>query len=66
MIPYTDSENKFYEEQKESHICQKEFFYDKNGKKKKIENIPNISTKNTGKFRGAADSIYNNYPKKFQ
>ena len=65
MIPYTDSENKFYEEQKESHICQKEFFYDKNGKKK-IENIPNISTKNTGKFRGAADSIYNNYPKKFQ
>ena len=34
MIPYTDSENKFYEEQKESHICQKEFFYDKNGKKK--------------------------------
>ena len=25
--------------------------------KKKFENIPNISTKNTGKFRGAADSI---------
>ena len=32
MIPLTDSENKFYEEQKECHICQKEFFYDKNEK----------------------------------
>ena len=35
MIPLTDSENKFYQEQKECHICQKEFFYDKN---KKIKN----------------------------
>ena len=34
MIPLTDSENKFYEEQKECHICQKEFFYDKNKIKK--------------------------------
>ena len=34
MIPLTDSENKFYEEQKECHICQKEFFYGKNKIKK--------------------------------
>ena len=34
MIPLTDSENNFYEEQKEFHICQKEFYcYDKNKKK---------------------------------
>ena len=32
MIPLTDNENKFYEEQKECHICQKEFCYDKNKK----------------------------------
>ena len=34
MIPLTDKENKFYEEQKECHICQKEFCYDKNEEKK--------------------------------
>ena len=34
MIPLTDNENKFYNEQEECHICQKEFFYDKNEKKK--------------------------------
>ena len=25
MIPLTDTENKFYEEQEKCHICQKEF-----------------------------------------
>ena len=44
MIPLTDKENKFYEEQKECHICQKEFCYDKNEEKnlkytKKLEII---------------------------
>ena len=34
MIPLTDNENKFYEEQKECRICQKEFCYDKNEKRK--------------------------------
>ena len=34
MIPLTDKENKFYEEQEKCHICQKEFCYDKNDKKK--------------------------------
>ena len=32
MIPLTDSENKFYEEQEVCHICQKEFCHDKNEK----------------------------------
>ena len=44
MIPLTNNENKFYEEQKECHICQKEFCYDKNEKRylkytKKLEII---------------------------
>ena len=34
MIPLTDTENKFYEEQKECHKCKKEFCYDENEKKK--------------------------------
>ena len=34
MIPLTDNENKFYEEQKECHICPKKFYYDKNEKTK--------------------------------
>ena len=36
MIPLTDRENKFYEEQKECHICKKEFCCDKNEEKKII------------------------------
>ena len=32
MIPLTDNENKFYGEQEECHICQKEFCYDENEK----------------------------------
>ena len=35
MTPLTDSENKYYEEQKECYIHQKEFCYHKNEKKKK-------------------------------
>ena len=34
MIPLTDNENKFYEEQGKCHICQKEFRYNKNKIKK--------------------------------
>ena len=34
MIPLTDKKNKIYEEQEKCHICQKEFCYDKNDKKK--------------------------------
>ena len=32
MTPLTDDENKFYEEQNECYICQKEFCYNKNEK----------------------------------
>ena len=32
MIPLTDIENEYYEEQKECYICQKEFCYNKNQK----------------------------------
>ena len=34
MIPLTDDENRSYEKQKECHICQKGFSYDKNEEKK--------------------------------
>ena len=60
MIPLTDNENKFYEKQKEWHICQKEFCYDKNEKKKfKIYQKVRDHCHYTGKFRGAAHSICN-------
>ena len=32
MIPLTDKEIKFYEEQKDCHLCKKEFCYDENDK----------------------------------
>ena len=60
MTPLTDNENKFYEEQKKCHICQKEFCYDKNEKKKfKIYQKVRDHCHYTGKFRGAAHSICN-------
>ena len=60
MIPLTDSENKFYEEQEVCHICQKEFCYDKNEKKKfKLYQKVRDHCHYTGKFRGAAHSICN-------
>ena len=37
MIPLTDNENKFYEEQEKCHICQKEVCYDKNEKKRNLK-----------------------------
>ena len=37
MIPLTNNEKKFYEKQKECHVCQKMFCYDKNEKKKKLK-----------------------------
>ena len=60
MIPLTDNENKSYEEQEKCHICQKEFCYDKNKKKKfKIYQKLRDHCHYTGKFRGAAHSIFN-------
>ena len=60
VIPLTDNENKFYNEQEECHICKKEFCYDKNEKKKfKIYQKVRDHCHYTGKFRGAAHSICN-------
>ena len=60
MIPLTDNENKFYEDQEKRHICQKEFCYDKNEKKKfKIYQKVRDHCHYTGKFRRAAHSICN-------
>ena len=33
MIPLTDNENKYYEEQKECYICKREFYYNNNEKR---------------------------------
>ena len=42
MISLTDNENKFYEEQEKYHICQKEFCYDKNEKKRNLKYIKKL------------------------
>ena len=60
MIPLTGDKNKYYEERKECYICDKEFCYNKNKKMefklyKKVRDHCNF----TGKFRGAAHSIFN-------
>ena len=59
MIPLTDIENKFYEKQKQCHICEKEFCTNENNendfKYKKIRDHCHY----TGKFRGTAHSIGN-------
>ena len=58
MIPLTDEETEFQENQKVCHICKKEFSTDKNDKKVR-DHCHYI-----GKFRGAAHSICNlNYKK---
>ena len=60
MIPLTDKENKFYEEQEKCYICRKEFCYDINEKKKfKIYKKVRDHCHYAGKLRGAAHSIYN-------
>ena len=60
MIPLTDNENQFYNEQEECHICKKEFCYDKNEKKEfKLYQKVRDHCHCTGKFRGAAHSICN-------
>ena len=60
MIPLTDNENKYYEEQKECYICQKEFCYNKKQKKRfKLYKKVRDHCHFTGKFRGAAHSICN-------
>ena len=60
MIPLTDNENEYYEEEKECYICQKEFCYNKNEKMKfKLYKKVRDHWHYTGSFTGAAHSIYN-------
>ena len=60
ITPLTDNWNKYYEEQKECYICQKEFCYDKNQKFKfKLYKKIRDHCHYTGKFRAAAHSICN-------
>ena len=60
MMPLTDNENKYYEEQNKCYICQKEFCRDKNQKMKfKLYKKVRDHCHYTGKFRGAAHSICN-------
>ena len=51
MIPLTDRENKFYENQEHCHICKKIFTKDN----KNVKDHCHF----TGKYRGAAHNKYN-------
>ena len=55
MITLTNEEIKFYENQKQCHICKKGFFRNKKDKYKHIKARDYCHY--TGKFRGAAHSI---------
>ena len=57
MIPLTNEEIMFYENQKQCHICKKGFFRNKKDKHKHIKVRDHCHY--TGKFRGAAHSICN-------
>ena len=57
MIPLTDENIKFYENQKHCHICVKDFFKSKKDKYKHINDRDHCHY--TRKFRGAAHSICN-------
>ena len=60
MIPLTDNGNKYYEEQKEYYVCQKEFCCDENQKMKfKLSKKVRDHCHCTGKFRGTPHSICN-------
>ena len=55
VIPLTDEENEFYEEQKVCNICKKGFSIDNDKKYYKVRDYCQY----TGKYRGAAHSICN-------
>ena len=60
MIPLTDEEAKFYEEQEVCHICKKQFCINENEKSEfKLYHKVKDHCHYTGKFRGAAHSICN-------
>ena len=59
MIPLTDNENKYYEEQQECYICQKGFCDNNNNEKRKFKLYKKVRDHChfTGKFRGAAHTF---------
>ena len=60
MIPLTDNENNYYEDQKKCHICNKKFWYDKNEKSKfKLYKKVRDHCHFTGKLIRAAHNICN-------
>ena len=60
MVPLTNEEIEFYENQEICHICEKEFYIDKDNKKEfKIKRKVTNHCHYTGKYRGAAHSICN-------
>ena len=60
VIPITDEEIKFYEEQKECNVCTKEFCYDANKENEfKLYHKVRDHCHYAGKFRGTAHNICN-------
>ena len=60
MIPLTDDENRYYEKRKYCRICKRKFWTDKDNKSKyKIYQKVRDHCHYSGKFRGAAQSIFN-------
>ena len=60
IIPLTDDEKKYYEEQKHCHICKRKFYYNQEDKSKyKVYHQVRDHCHYTGKFRGAAHNICN-------
>ena len=55
MIPLIGEENKFYEEREVCNICKKGFSIDNDKKHHKVRDHCHY----TGKFRGAAHSVFN-------
>ena len=60
MIPLTDEEKETHENQKICYICEQEFCTDENNKKEfKLKQKVRDNCHYTGKYRGAAHSIWN-------
>ena len=63
VIPLSEEENKFYEEQDVCYICKKKFCFDENNENDNNKNEKYQKVKDhchyTGKFRGAAHNICN-------
>ena len=59
MIPLTKEENKSYEEQEASHICEEKFCEDEDDENYKNRKKVKDHCHYTGKFRVASHSKYN-------